>query len=197
MLLIAAAIVAVIYTSLYFNIDIYELLGRKAGLEATLIVADEILNVKSELERIPTIDLYADDDQLLADVDRFARFVRRTYLARGREAATVSLLAITPQVVADETMTLNVSVFNQALEPLSDVKVIFSADPANPQTADSLPDQSIWNTSFTFSTATDVDWAVTLFYKTRRWGIFNETTALPIRLGERLRVLSANVVIGA
>jgi hypothetical protein len=193
MLLIGAIVLLLAYLSLYYATDVYELLRGKAWLEASLLVADEILNVKRELEMLPKLYLHASDEELMGYVMEFARFVKKASLAKGRETGTASMLAYTPQtVVANQSMDLKVSIFNQKLDELTDVKLEFSYGPTLLMIG-RIPDDTIYNTSFTFNTNTDVDYELRISYQTMKWGYFNDTITIPVRIGERARVLLADV----
>jgi hypothetical protein len=193
-LLIASVIVVLTYISLYYVINVYALLKSKASLEASLIVADEIMNIKREIEMLPLLDFRASDQELISHVKSFTDFVRRTMLARGKETGTASVLAYTPNEVGVGQATLNVSIFNQKLETMEDVKLLFSYGPTFIKLGD-IPDGQVHNTSFTFNTTADVDYVLTVSYKTDKWGFFNESMMLPVRLGEKLRVLMSAVMV--
>jgi hypothetical protein len=196
MIFVAATLVLIIWLVLYSYIEIFELLERGISLETIWFVADEMPQLKGEIENILRINKYAPHEDVVAHIHEFTFFLRKIFLARGKQLSTVSILAYTPQQVISGKNLLNVSVFNQNLDEIEDLRLTFSYDPSNQIIVESIPDASIWNFSFNFSVESDTNFTLTISYKTQRWGIFfYESLAVPIRIGEEYRGLIANVVI--
>lgn len=193
--LISSIILIVMFAVLFFQMDIFQLVANKAMMESFTIITNEITNIKAEIGKIPAVSYYATNEELIANMENFTRFVRENYEFKRMVVAIVALLIFTPtNITANETTILNVSIFNQRTETLTPVTLNFSYDGS--WRSFDVPDREIKNTSFSFITSSDEEYTLDLFYKSKLFGKIEEKILLPIRINETLKLAWAEVIVG-
>jgi hypothetical protein len=122
--------------------------------------------------------------------------VRENYEVRERKVAIVTIFAFTQKEVnATENTILNISVFNERTEPISDLTLNFSYD-NSVNNITQLEDGSIWNTSFVFNASKiEPPYNLYVFYRSKLFGKRDEKILIPIKIGEKFKLTWADVII--
>jgi len=126
----------------------------------------EFDNIRSEFPNVPIIS-FNDSINMTNNTINFTRYVQLIELSKGLTFNSFSVQTAFPNVTASVNTNLNVTVFNLLGEQISFLNLTFTnATPPAQTTYSNVPDNTTLYTSFTFNTASSINYTLYVTWNT-------------------------------
>lgn len=175
------AIVMIITLVLIKNaLNLTTILENKRYLESGLERL-EFQNLRREVMKAARLS-YNQTQNITNNVNDFWKFARNSFAARVVELRGLTVQSQFPTVTASTDTDLNVTVLNALQTNLQQLNLSFSYDGSSDNRTD-IGDLTTVTTTFTFNTASDVNYTLTVFYKTSEENR-TESITIPVEIGK-------------
>lgn len=179
MFIIIGIIVSIFIIFLKTTIGITSILENKQHLEA-ILRSLTFQNLKNELTK--TIQISYNKTDVFSNVNDFLNFSRRIIQVKDLELDTIAVEAIFPNVSAGIDTQMNVTIYNLLNTKLQNLDLSFSYD-NSVRNFTNIADNSIVDINFTFNTNSNVNYTLSVFYKSFSSNS-TESISIPVEIGK-------------